>query len=208
MHNPYIQYGCGFSAPENWKNFDASLTLRFERFPIIGKLYTKNERRFPKNIEYGDIVNGLPLSENSCQGVYCSHILEHLSLEDFRLALKNTYKILKSDAYFRLVLPDLEYLIKQYINNSNPDASLIFMKETYLGKEHRSRGLKGLIQEWLGNSQHLWMWDYKSIADELKNAGFSDIRRAIYGDAADTMFNSVEDITRWENCLGIECKKI
>lgn len=64
------------------------------------------------------------------------------------------------------------------------------------------------MQEWLGNSQHLWMWDYKSITQELENAGFIDIRNAKYNDATDTAFTEVEDKERWENCLGVECKKL
>lgn len=79
----YVQYGCGWSAPRGWRNFDASPTLRFERLPLIGRLYTRNASRFPENIEYGEIVKGLPVSSGSCNGVYCSHILEHLSLDDY-----------------------------------------------------------------------------------------------------------------------------
>ncbi|MFM1843768.1 MAG: hypothetical protein RLZZ490_2511, partial [Cyanobacteriota bacterium] len=118
----YVQYGCGFSAPHNWRNFDGSPTLYFERLPIIGNLYTKNKCRFPDNVEYGDIVKGLPISPESCDGIYCSHILEHLSLHDFRTALKNTKKVLKPDSFFRLVLPDLEYSIRLYTesNSSSP----------------------------------------------------------------------------------------
>ena len=115
----YVQYGCGLSAPRNWRNFDNSPTLRFERIPIIGKLYTKNEIRFPENIEYGDIVKGLPIKSESCKGVYCSHVLEHLSLNDFRIALSNTFRIIQPGGYFRLVLPDLEYIARQYIENTS-----------------------------------------------------------------------------------------
>jgi hypothetical protein len=207
MNNQYVQYGCGWSAPKSWRNFDASPTLRFERIPFIGKLYTKNNSRFPPNVEFGDIVDGLPILDNSCKGIYCSHILEHLSLEDFRSALKNTYKILEIGGCFRLVLPDLEYSIKQYIDNQSIDASLMFMRETFLGKEKRSRGLKSFISEWFGNSQHLWMWDYKSIYQELQDAGFIDTRRAKFGDFTDLMFKDVEKEGRWLNCLGVECKK-
>ena len=56
MSGLYVQYGCGFSAPEGWKNFDASPTLQFERLPVIGRLFTKNASRFPENVRYGDIV--------------------------------------------------------------------------------------------------------------------------------------------------------
>ncbi len=207
MNNDYVHYGCGFSAPTNWRNFDASLTLRFERLPIVGNLYTKNDSRFPKSVEFGDIVNGLPIPDNSCKGVYCSHILEHLSFEDFRIALINTHKILKGGGCFRLVVPDLEYSIKRYTSDSSSDAALNFLKEISLGKEKRNRGLKGFVSEWLGNSQHLWMWDYKSIARELGNVGFVYIKRSEFGDFDDPMFGKVEEKRRWENSLGIECKK-
>ena len=208
MSEQYVQYGCGYSAPSNWRNFDASPTLRFERIPFIGKLYTKNESRFPQNIEFGDIVVGLAIPKNSVKGVYCSHILEHLALEDFRKALTNTYDMLMNGGCFRLVLPDLEYSVRKYVDDSSTDAAAVFMKETSLGKEQRSRGLKGFVSDWIGNSQHLWMWDYKSIALELENAGFKNIRRASYGDASDEVFKDVEDEKRWENCLGVECKKV
>ena len=207
MNSRYVQYGCGWCAPETWRNFDASLTLRFERLPVIGRLYTKNDARFPENVEYGDITRGLPVPDDSCRGVYCSHILEHLSLEDFRSALINTHRILEKGCCFRLVVPDLECSINRYINDLSPEAALIFMAETLLGREKRNRGVKGLAYDWFGNSMHLWMWDYKSLVRELGNAGFVSIRRAEYGDAADVMFNEVEQNKRWQHCLGVECKK-
>ena len=203
----YVQYGCGWSAPIGWKNFDASLTLRFERLPIIGKFYTKNESRFPRNVEYGDIVKGLPVPDETSQGIYCSHVLEHLSLAECKIALKNTFKIMKPGGLFRMVLPDLEHLAKQYINDSTDDAALNFMKESHLGLVKRSRGLYGLLIAWLGNSRHLWLWDYKSLDSELRKAGFIGIRRAFFGDSIDPMFNEVEDRERWNNCLGVECNR-
>jgi hypothetical protein len=38
------------STGERWINVDSSPTLYFERIPVIGKLYTKNEKRFPENV--------------------------------------------------------------------------------------------------------------------------------------------------------------
>lgn len=203
----YIQYGCGWSAPSQWQNFDASPTLRFERIPIIGRLYTKNKSRFPSNVEYGDIVKGLPIERDSCAGVYCSHVLEHLTLSDFRTALRNTKEILRPTGIFRLVLPDLEHSINNYSQNTSAGAAPTFMRETSLGHENRARGFLGLINTWLGNSQHLWMWDYKSIEKELESAGFIEIRKANFGDSPDPFFNTVEDKGRWDDCLGVECRK-
>jgi predicted SAM-dependent methyltransferase len=207
MKKIYLQYGCGWSAPEGWRNFDASPTLRFERIKLIGKLYTKNKERFPDKVEYGDIVKGLPIDNESCDGIYCSHVLEHLSLEEFRVALKNTNKYLKPGGIFRLVLPDLEYSIKNYINDESPEAAKIFLEETYLGVKKRNRGLRGLIFSMLSNSDHLWMWDFKSIKAELEKHGFIKIKRAYYRDSLDLNFNNVEEESRWKNSLGVECIK-
>jgi hypothetical protein len=141
----YVQYGCGRSGPNGWRNFDASPNLRLERLPVIGRLYAKNESCFPENVGYGDIVKGLPIPPESCNGVYCSHILEHLSLDDFWTALHNTKVILRLGGIFRFVLPDLEYLVRKYLNNPSNNAARKFMRETCLGHEKRARGLKGFI---------------------------------------------------------------
>lgn len=206
--NTHVHYGCGWcSAPSAWRNFDASPTLRFERLPVIGALYRRNERRFPDNVEYGDIVRGLPVVAASCRAVYCSHVLEHLSLSDCRLALLNTLRILQPGGTFRLVVPDLEESVRRYIGDHSSSAALQLMRDTRLGCEARPKGLAGFVVSWLGNAKHLWMWDWKALKQELEQAGFIGVRRASLGDAADPLFGLVEDQDRWDGCLGIECRR-
>ncbi|MGB0720820.1 MAG: class I SAM-dependent methyltransferase [Gammaproteobacteria bacterium] len=207
MNPAYVHYGCGWTAPPQWRNFDASPTLRFERIPVLGRLYTRNEKRFPNNAEPGDIVRGLPVPDASCQGVYCSHILEHLALEDCRTALRNTLRMLSPGGCFRLVVPDLEHAIRDYCANPGPDAALRFQRATLLGRERRERGPRALLRDWLGNSNHLWMWDEAAMRRELEQAGFTAIRRAHRGDNADPMFVHVEDPGRWEDALGMEARR-
>ena len=162
-----VQYGCGFSSPVDWVNFDASPTLRFERIPVIGRLYKKNDIRFPDNVRYGDILKGLPVAENCCDFVYCSHVLEHLALDSFYRALQNTRKILKPGGVFRLVVPDLEHSIALYQSSDSARAAIDFLQESLVGVQSRPRGIRALLKEHLGNSRHLWMWDFKSLAHEL-----------------------------------------
>mgnify|MGYP001110294946 CR=1 FL=1 len=207
MSHDYVQYGCGWCAPKDWINFDSSPTLRFERLPVVGRLYTKNARRFPENVRFGDIVRGLPVAPGSCRGVYCSHVLEHLALDECDIALKHTYNYLESGGTFRFVLPDLEYLAHRYVNDKEPDAAIRFMQGTDLGKPRRRRGLSGVVVESLGNSAHLWLWDEKSLAKKLAEHGFKEIRRASFGDAEDPRFNEVEDKGRFENALAMQCRK-
>ncbi len=203
----YVQYGSGFDAPEGWLNFDASPTLLVERVPFVGARLSahikKNPKLFPKSVNYGDIVRGLPVPDRSCAGVYCSHVLEHLSLADCRAALRNTLRILKPAGVFRCVVPDLAHSAAVYLSDASPGAAHTFMRNTALGEETRSSAL-GLILAIFGHSRHRWMWDYPSLAAELLEAGFSRVRRAALGDSEHERFHAVERADRWESCLGVE----
>jgi SAM-dependent methyltransferase len=203
----YVQYGCGPSGPKSWRNFDASPTLRFERIPLLGKLYIKNNTRFGSNIECGDIVKGLPFPPNTVNGVYASHVLEHLGLHDFRIALRNTHKILRPNGIFRLVVPDLKLHAENYARSEDPLAAVMFMKNTSLGINKKPRTLFSFLKFWLGNSSHLSMWDFNSLKHELLTAGFSNIRRCLCGDSEDRMFDEVDDLKRFIDSVGIECRK-
>jgi predicted SAM-dependent methyltransferase len=203
----YVQYGCGWCAPEGWINFDASPTLRLERIPGLRIFIKKNRQPFPRNVVYGDIIRGLPIERGSCKGMYCSHVLEHLALEDLKSALKSTHSFLSEEGIFRFVIPDLRYYAQRYVNDLSGMAAHKFMKDTGLGQEKRERNLYWFFLQWLGNSQHRWMLDYQSIGEELRQAGFQKIRHANYGDSKDPMFRKVEEKERWEKCLGIECAK-
>jgi predicted SAM-dependent methyltransferase len=205
----YVQYGCGFTAPTEWINYDASPTLRFERLPVLGKLYTRNKQRFPENVKYGDVVKGLPEKPETADGVYCSHILEHLAYEDFLTALKNTWLILKPGGIFRGVVPDLKSAVLNYIEEydraDNPANEL--MRNTMLGTEVRAKSVSSIMKNLYGNSKHLWMWDYKSLAFELKKVGFINIRQCKYGDSEDSFFNLVEEKERFFEAAAFECQK-
>lgn len=205
----YVQYGCGFTAPQNWVNYDASPTLRFERLPLLGKFYTRNKQRFPTNVKYGDIVSGLPEKPDSCDGVYCSHVLEHLAYNDFLSAIKNTHSILKPGGIFRGVVPDLKIAAMDYLENFDTQEAPAneFMRNTMLGIENRNKTLADTLKGLYGNSKHLWMWDYKSLEAELKKIGFKNIRPITYGDSDDPYFSFVEEESRFYKAAAFECIK-
>jgi SAM-dependent methyltransferase len=201
----YVQYGCGFCAPADWLNFDASPTLCFERIPLIGALYTKNATRFPANARYGDILRGLPVPDGSCRGVYSSHMLDYLCFEDAKTALRNTRRLVAPGGIFRLVVEDCRRFMRDYLADSSPDAAPRFMQETGWGRE-KPRGIGEFVRDYLGHPYRLWMWDYPSLSRELAAAGFRAIRPAVFGDCEDPHFATVENKGRWDGAIGIECR--
>ena len=214
MKKNYVQYGCGHSAPSDWINFDISPTLRIQKMPIVGRILRKRLNTiFPDNVLYGDIVKGLPIPPNSADAMFCSHTLEHLSLEDLRTALVNTFNSMKNGAIFRCVVPDLEYYARKYVkalDNQETNANYDFIGpngEVLFGVVTRERGIKGALSTMYSNRHHMWMWDYLSLSKELTNAGFTNVRRCNFNDSEDEMFKLVEDFGRFNNCLAIEAKK-
>lgn len=212
MSKLYVQYGCGFSSPQGWQNFDASPTLRIQQLPLIGNLL-KNRMHvtFPDNVLQGDILKGLPgINDNAADGVYCSHVLEHLTYEDFLIAVRNTYRILKPGGIFRCVVPDLEKAAREYVEDlarHDEEANAKFLQKTRLGKQQRRKGFKGLLQNTLGNSDHLYMWDALSLTNELHKAGFSFVRSATFNDSEDDMFKLVESEGRFANAVALQARK-
>jgi len=209
MERQYMQFGCGTTAPDGWLNFDAGPAFWLQsRLPFLKPLLAKKGFPvYPKNITYGDVILGLPIQPQSLEAVYSSHVLEHLSLDEFRTAIRNVHAYLRPGGTFRMVLPDLEQLIKSYVQDGTSEAAPIFMRESYLGETASPRGLRAIPVALFGRSKHLWMWDYKSIEVELANAGFTSIRRATLGDSPDSRFAEVESEGRWTGCLGVDCKR-
>jgi SAM-dependent methyltransferase len=206
----FVQYGCGLSAPKEWINFDASPTLRLQKNFLLKYFIRKIQNtKFPENAKYGDIIKGLPVKPGTCDAIYCSHVLEHLSLTDFRKALINTYYILKPGGVFRLVMPDLHLMAEEYIGNkmNSTSASINFIQNTGMGLEYRSRGFRAFIKSFFGNSRHLWLWDFESTTVELENAGFKNLRSCKFNDSEIPEFKFVENAERFNGAIAIEMTK-
>ena len=205
----YINFGCGLSVVPGWKNYDSSPTLLIQRMPIIRWIFGPFiGPKFPELAIYGDITKRLPEISSGVDVIYCSHVLEHLALQDFRNALQEVYRLLKNGGVFRGVLPDLQLCAEEYLLDSHDDACSRFMNNTSLGIASRGRGFKNFLVNYFGNSNHLWMWDIRGLTKELEAVGFTNIRRATYGDSNYSEFLEVENMDRWSNCLGFECSKI
>lgn len=211
----YVQYGCGLCAPQGWMNFDASPRLRFERMPVTGSLVAMTKGKlFPANVMYGDIRQGLPVADGSVDGVYASHILEHLSRNAVVAALANTHKILRSGGVFRVIVPDLAARAERYVRDRaqrSPKNADAFITALNIGEMDRAQGVAGLLRSTFGHSGHLWMYDEDLMGELLRQAGFIDVRRATFGDSGDKMFDIVEDRGRFfdsgEPELAMQAKK-
>lgn len=212
MKNEYVNFGCGAHCPEEFTNYDGSVNLLMQRKPLIGFFVKKmTDTVFPPNALYGNIAKGLPVGENSIKGIYSSHVLEHLSLEELRKSLRNSLKYLKPGGIFRSVLPNLEDCVQSYMaekSSGNKLAALDFMNYTFLGYQKRPSGIIDLVKWHLSGYHHFWMWDYEALEIELYDAGFSKVYRSKYHESADPYFKYAEAKGRFDfNALCVEAIK-
>ena len=211
-----LNIGCGLSAGPSWLNIDASYSLRLSHLPVIGKAAARllNAPAWPESVQYGDIVRGVKLSQSSCRLVFASHVLEHLSEQDFRLALENIYSYLCPGGIFRCIVPDLETYTKEYLrllSSSEPkvaaEANSYFMRKANIGIQCSRSHFLGRLREAFANSRHQWMWDKPSLKNVLLKAGFQNVIFRKYGEWYDDRFREVEEEGRHRDSICAEAQK-
>lgn len=92
-----LNLGCGHTYHKDWLNID-----------------------FVSNSEYvtaHNLLNGVPIKDNSVDVVYHSHVLEHFSKEDGFHFMQECHRVLNENGIIRIAVPDLETIAKEYIRN-------------------------------------------------------------------------------------------
>jgi predicted SAM-dependent methyltransferase len=90
-----INVGCGGTFHADWINLDAASS--------------------DPNVRIIDITRGLPFADGSASVCYSSHVLEHLDKNAARVLVAECYRVLKPGAPIRIVVPDLESIMREYL---------------------------------------------------------------------------------------------
>lgn len=214
-HKICLNVGCGLDAPDQWLNIDASPSLRISKLLIVGKMFSRvlNFPKWPSSVQCGDLIKGIRgIKPGSCELIFASHILEHLSFRDLHTALERIYVYLQPGGTARVIVPDLKKCVSVYLkeleNNQHAgQAAVSFMKNSGLGQEESQRNLYQKIRHSFGHSQHKWLWDFPSLSLAFKEHGFVKIRLCTYGDWCDDRFKFVESKERHIDAICLEAVK-
>jgi len=64
-----------------------------------------------------NLFNGIPYADNSVDVVYHSHLLEHMPKQFGPVFMRECFRVLKNGGIIRVVVPDLEQIVREYIKN-------------------------------------------------------------------------------------------
>jgi len=170
-----VNFGCGASpgpSGSDYVNVDGSLTILLAKLPLPAAVFGSRADFVrvirASRIQYGT-ARHIHFAENSIDGFYASHVLEHLSKRDCEELLSRVLLWLKPSGVLRIVLPDLKRAATAYASGKS-DASQ-FVSSTYLAADGK-RAWEILF----GHSMHRWMYDAESFSALLATLGFRETK--------------------------------
>lgn len=182
-----LHLGCGGNAPEGWLNVDKSFGPVIERLRIkhllcaIGVLTPAQASwRWPTNVVRLDITREWPWPDSSAEAIYSSHMVEHFTPAEMRRFLDKSYRVLRPGGILRLAVPDLEFVVVRYIrgrDDGRPNAADDLNRLFYSMPDSRSGPLLHRLAIALLHRPHQWMYDFRSMADRMERAGFTQVAR-------------------------------
>ena len=202
-----LNLGCGSKTCQSSEviNIDWSISLIIKRNIIIRLLLSKflskeryqNIKKLPNNIIVHDLRKGIPFENNSVDAVYHSHLLEHIDRANVKDFLKEIFRVLKPNGIQRIVVPDLYFLCKSYIDNyekttlndktsKNHDDYVAAILEQAVRKEAHGSSKQNIFLRLIENlilgdarkrgETHQWMYDKVNLANILNEIGFKNIK--------------------------------
>jgi predicted SAM-dependent methyltransferase len=153
---PYLNLGCGNKFHPEWTNID---------FVSTGK-----------GVIAHNLLNGIPMPDNSFDAVYHSHVLEHFPKEKALPFIKECHRVLRMDGVIRVAIPDLEQIAVNYLKQmtlalngekeaeKNYDWMMLELYDQAVREKSGGEMLKYLSQDNLSNENFI----YQRIGDEGK----------------------------------------
>ena len=177
-----LHFGC-FNCPrEGWINTDVTPHIHVARVPGLASLLHKagkltdqrldeHRRGVFRKLQYLDITRRWPFQNGSLSTIYSSHVFEHLTLHGARNCLSEARRCLRDDGLLRLSMPDLDSFINEY----KPENSMLWATNLFEANERSEKNM------------HHFMYNFDSLSQLLKEAGFSRVLRRDYkvGDCPD-----------------------
>jgi predicted SAM-dependent methyltransferase len=200
-----INLGSGPTSAAGWENIDwgilpllgmLKINILLSKLKIIGADYGVV---WPK-IRLWDIRKGLPFMDNKVSYIYCSNVLEHLQPRETIKVVTECYRVLKKGGKLRVVIPDLDILIKKY---KDPDT---FNNEYWGYEKKKYRSFREKVMERFIRP-HQWMFNKKSFRNILVEASFSKIKFYGIGKGKCPDLNRLDLKIHEELCFYVEAEK-
>ena len=125
------------------------------------------------NILWADGIKRIPENDSSVDVIYSCHMVEHLEKLDVASFFKEARRTLKSGGIIRLAVPNIKYQVDNYLKDGDADK---FIESTHLTRKRPKTIIAKIKYLIIGDRNHQWMYDGKSLCNLLSSAGFEEPR--------------------------------
>lgn len=162
-----LNIGCGDRYKNGWVNIDlnnkADLTL--------------------------DARKPFPFADNSCSYVYNEHFLEHLEYpNEASLFLKECYRVLELQGTIRIGVPDTEWPIQAYINDTK---GYFKIAKTQMHPASCVTKMEHLNYHFRQNGEHKFAYDYETLVRILTQSGFNNVKKCFFNKTIDSLHRKI-----------------
>lgn len=208
-----LNLGCGYQTSARCINIDWSLPVRLKGSRVgrlVAPLVVTGDRKVAYDamddaVLRHNLRKGIPFPDQSVDGVYHSHLLEHLDRDVVPTFLAEIKRVLRPGGVHRVVVPDLEFEARRYLTSlgsarggqataAEHEESISLMIEQMVRREPWGTSQRTGFRRWaenvlLGDARkrgetHQWMWDRVSLPAALSDAGFHNAQVVAFNASA------------------------
>lgn len=140
-----------------------------------------------------DLLQPWPVPPGSVQFVFGDNVIEHLQLDEARIALRHLHAAMAAGGVLRLATPDVEASARSYLENGEL-ARQGMLRSAELGR-HFDHPVQLLAQVYVGSGHHLgFCYDCPALTAELEAVGFA-VHRCATGESAYAELRGLETRT-------------
>ena len=198
-----VNLGCGPNAKlGHWLDYDGSWNAWINLFPTVLRRVTRaayalsGQKAFdyPRHVRYLNVNRRFPFKSETVDGIYASHVWEHLYYENARKATHECHRVLRHGGIVRLVVPDLRVYCERYIAFIGTDTAAMELHEALMYRKLR-REKSALLSVYNGLTEfhsHKFMYDEAALIRLMREAGFLDPKVKGYLESALPHLEEVE----------------
>lgn len=202
-----INLGCGLVTIPGFDNIDNSPSVFLARHPWLKTLMYRVgmirrqhfELEWPTDIIWRDARRHLPYVTGTVDRIYSSHFLEHVVYADALKILRECHRILRPGGLFRLIVPDLLYWTRKYVEETDALLASGDMRRD-VHDEFMIKIAGGFLTR--RRSAHFYMYDWPTMKMVCEEVGFTQVRHCGYQESADPDFARLD--SRPKDSLHVE----
>ena len=173
-----LHLGCGHNVIDGWLNTDV-MSLR-------------------RDVPYLNAIKRFPFDDGEFDCVFSEHLIEHFPFAHGLAMLKECHRILKPGGRIRITTPDLTFLIQLCCAQKSDVVReyIEWVVAKFSPSPPPGAGEALVVNDFMRNWGHQFIYDEETMRLSLRNAGFSDVVRRELNASDDEALRDLENESR------------